>query len=171
MERTQEVGKALREVYRKPGYWVIALLVSGMLFSFTALISNWSLLSHQFSPSLAWSLLQGSFSTMSRISLASFITLSLLSGVMVGMSIYFLRRQTRGAAGASVSGLLAGVVAPSCPSCAIGLLSLLGIGGFLALFPFKGLELSVLAAIILVCVIMYLSRKVLTTTCAVRPRG
>jgi len=67
--------------------------------------------------------------------------------------------------------VLVSIVAPACPSCAIGLLSILGLGGFLAVLPFKGLELGVLGVVVLIFSTVYLSGKIVTNTCTINTKG
>ena len=102
---------------------------------------------------------------METFSLIMLILLSILSGVVVSMSFFLVRRQIDGSIATSTSGILIGLLAPSCPQCAIGLLSFLGLGGFLTILPFKGLELGVLGIAILVFSMFYLSNKVVTNVC------
>ena len=47
-------------------------------------------------------------------------------------------------------GLFLGAFAPGCAACGVGLAAALGLGaGFLSFLPYKGLELSIIAIIIL----------------------
>ena len=106
--------------------------------------------------------------SIATISLTMLILMSIFSGMVISMTIYLMKRQIKGAVTASTSGVLFSLLTPTCPSCAIGLLSALGFGGFIAVLPFKGLELGVLGLIILIVSIIYLSNKIVSNVCEVR---
>jgi hypothetical protein len=56
-------------------------------------------------------------------------------------------------------GTLGGAFAASCSACSTALISLLGISGSLAIFPFGGLEISLLAIILLLVSLYYISKS------------
>ncbi|MBT4539266.1 hypothetical protein HOC32_03200 [Candidatus Woesearchaeota archaeon] len=153
-------------MYSKPSYAIISVVFFLLLVSFNLLISNYKLLLSDFS--LFFPLLIGAHVAISKISLILLIAMSLLAAIVLSMTIYLVKRQVKSAVGASSSGLLVSIIAPACPSCAIGLLSTLGFGSFLAVLPFKGLELGVLGLILLVASTIYLANKIVTTTCEIK---
>ncbi len=111
-------------------------------------------------------MLKGSFFAIGSVSLLVLILISTLAGVVASLSVYLIKRKfSSGIVGGS--GVLFSVVAPTCPSCSIGLLSMLGIGGFLSVLPFKGLELGFLSVILLLISVVFLSKKIVTKTCSV----
>ena len=80
------------------------------------------------------------------------IALTLLIVALFGIALGLLLYQKRpGAAGGSasarhgVAGSVLGAISTGCPVCGAWLISVLGIGGGLAAFPFQGLELKALA--------------------------
>jgi plastocyanin len=97
--------------------------------------------------------------------------MSILAGIVVAMTIYLVKRQIKGNLKASSSSILVSLIAPACPSCAIGLLSVLGFGGFLAVLPFKGLELGFIGLGLLGVSTVYLSNKITTKTSNIAPQG
>src|SRR3989338_6355481 len=135
------VREALKEVYSSKKYFFISFVVALAFFLFNALINNYSILFSNFSFLLFFSLLKGTIFTMTAYSFILHIIISFLVSIVAAMTIFLVKRQVKGTLGMSSSGILASFIAPGCPSCAAGILSMLGVGGFLAILPFKGYEL------------------------------
>lgn len=74
------------------------------------------------------------------------LIISILFGMAAGLSLYQFR-QAKSLAGfeRSILGGVSGAISSGCPVCGAWLISVLGIGGGLAAFPFQGLELKGLA--------------------------
>jgi len=168
MKYTDNIKKSLLEMYKSKSYLALTVVFGLIIFSFNALISNYKILISDFSLKLLFSLLAGTSTAMPTVSFIFLITMSVLAGIVLSMSIFLLRRQIKGSMGFTSSGILVSIVAPACPSCAIGLLSVLGLGGFLTVLPFKGVELGVMGIILLVFSIGFLSGKIVTKTCAIK---
>jgi hypothetical protein len=86
----------------------------------------------------------------------STLGLSVITAILFGVSIAMLiygfraRKAGQGEAGPStLAGMIVATIASGCPVCGAWLLPLLGIAGSLAVFPFQGLELRVLAVLLL----------------------
>ena len=92
--------------------------------------------------------------------------MSVLAGIVTAMTVFLVKRQVKWNLKAT-SSILVSLIAPACPSCGIGLLSILGFGGFLAMLPFKGLELGFISIGLLGVSIIYLSNKITTKTCSI----
>lgn len=92
----------------------------------------------------------------------------ILFGIDSSLTVYAFR-QTNNMNGKEQSGTflgaLSGAFAASCPFCAGILLSLVGISGGLASFPFKGLELKTLSIVFLAAPIWFLTRRVKDPNC------
>jgi len=168
MRYVNKVTEALKEVYSEKKYFVITGSVALALFLFNALVNNYKIIISDFSLILFFSLLLGTLSSIATSSLILLMVMSFLAGIVIATTIFLVKRQVRGSVGASASGIFVSLIAPACPSCAIGLLSVLGLGGFLAVLPFKGLELGILGIALLGISIAYLSNKVVTKTCKIR---
>lgn len=168
MKYVGTIAEACKCVYSKPSYYLITMVSGVILISLNAVVRNYSLLWHQFSISLLFSLITGSISslTISALVLLSFI--SLLGGIVFSMSLFLLRRQLTMNASLGLPGIIVAILAPACPSCALGLLSTLGIGGVLAFLPLGGTEFGLLGIVILMVSIGYLSRKIVTKTCEIK---
>lgn len=168
MKFIQNIKKALKEVFSQKKYYLYTILAASLMFTINALLRNYKLLFLNFSFSLFFIFLVGFPSTIPLSSLINLIIISLLSGIVVAMSVFLVRRQISMEAYTGFASLLTGVLAPACPSCALGLLTLLGLGSFLAILPFKGAELGVLAIIVLFFSLTYLSKKIITIVCKIK---
>ena len=171
MKSIRNVKTALKEVYKNKGYLFFTIGFSIVIFLFNALINNYKLLLSSFSFKLLFSLIGGIMTTITPTSLIFLVIISILAGIVISMGIFLIRRQIKGSVGTSAASVVIGIAMPACPSCAIGLLSILGLGGFLAVLPFKGLELGVLGVILLVFSTVYLSGKIVADTCTISTKG
>jgi len=158
---------ALKEVYNSKKYLFITISVALVLFLFNILVNNYRILFSNFSFSLFFSLIQGTLASITILSIIILIVMSILAGIVVAMTIYLIRRQIKGSFKTSSSSVLVSLIVPTCSSCAMGFLSLLGIGGFLTVLPFKGLELGFLGIGLLGISVVYLLNKIVTKTCSI----
>ncbi|MBI2661953.1 hypothetical protein HYX11_00665 [Candidatus Woesearchaeota archaeon] len=162
------VQEALKEVYTSKKYFLVTLLVVIVIFLFNTLVSNYGIIFSEFSFSFFFSLLKGTLASMTTFSILLLIIMSVLAGIITAMTIYLVKRQVKGTLRTS-SSIIVSLITPSCPSCAMGLLSVLGLSGFLAVLPFKGLELGFLGIGLLGVSTIYLSKKITTKTCSIAP--
>lgn len=160
--------QALKEVYTKKRYLVITLITAFIIIAFNLLVTNYRIIFSNFTPKLVFSLFIGGFYNIETLPLIFLIITSISAGVLLSMGIYIIRRQISGSVGVGSSSIAMSVIAPACPSCAIGLISTLGFGSFFAFLPFRGLELGVLAVIIIAASIIYMSGKIVTKTCSIK---
>mgnify|MGYP001571375839 CR=1 FL=1 len=167
MGQLANIRLALQEVYAAKRYLFLSGGVALFVLSFNLVVNNYRLIFSQFSLPLFFSLLRGSLASIATVSLAFILITAILAGIVVAMATFLVRRQVKHSA-SSLSSLLISIITPTCPSCAIGLLSVLGLGGFLAFLPFKGLELGVLGIAVLLFFLVFLSKKIMTTTCTIK---
>ena len=170
MRLHQQVIEAQKQVYIRWEYGLIAMLSALLLFSFNILIRNYTLLFHYFSFSLLFSLLQGAFASLPGYGMVFLFLFSMLGGMVVASSMFLLRRQMAMGAAGGVVGIIVSILAPACPGCALSLVGIVGLGGFLALLPFKGIELGILGVLLLLGSLVYLSQKINTVACDVNLR-
>ena len=171
MKYFSTIANACKEVYSKPSYYVVTILGGLLLMSLNAVFRNYSLLWHNFSFSLLFSLIMGLIDSLTVSAFILLSILSLLGGMVLAMSIFLIRRQWTMSASVGLPGIIIAILAPACPSCALGLLSTLGVGGILAFLPFGGTEFGILGVVILIMSIGYLSRKIVTKTCELKQRN
>ncbi|MBI2582349.1 hypothetical protein HYV87_04465 [Candidatus Woesearchaeota archaeon] len=168
MKHLSMIKEALDQVYSERRYFLFSGLFAFLMFSLNALIGNYKLIFSEFSLLLVFDLLVSVHSTMSAVSFIFLLIVSLLSGVVFSLSLFLVKRQLSYGAGIGLSGIIASVLTPACSSCALGLTGILGIGGFLSVLPFKGLELGVLSIVLLGVSLVYLSGKIVAKVCEVK---
>ena len=123
-------------------YLMNASLVKDALFGAHSLVYKWKLLVV---------LLEGMWTAMSRLSLALLIAASILTGVNLTLVVQRLKTiRASGKMSFVVGGSsLLGIVGSGCASCGLPILAFLGLSGAIFYLPFRGLELSALAIILL----------------------
>ena len=169
MDSFQNVGKALKEVYKEKKFYAVSIFSSVMIYSLNAIFHNFRLVfSENFSWGVVFSLIKGFHNTMASYSIIFLIVISILTGVLLSMSVYLVRRQVTSSMYASGTGVLMSIIAPACSSCALGLVGLLGLGGFLSILPFRGAEIGVLGIGVVGVSLVILSKKVVTQTCSIK---
>ncbi len=161
---------ATKEVYAQKRYYVYTILTTVVVFSLNPLLRNYKVLKANFSLSLAGSLILGVIGASSTITAIILALTALLSGMMISFSIYTIKRQFSQGTKLGFTGLLLGILTPACPSCALGLTGILGLGGVLTILPLKGLELGFLGIILLLTSLMYLSKKINAKVCILKKK-
>lgn len=155
MESFASRRAVLRSIFARPAYSALAVGVALMFYLFNALILQWKNI-HLVTTSNVFSFFTvGVYYLTTRLGFYSLLLVSILTGVLVSLLIYRARAaltlQSGNANVVSSLGVAAGVLLPGCASCGIGLAALLGLGSSIALLPLQGLEIS-LVAIILLCI-------------------
>ena len=159
MESKNKIS-TLKEIFKKPKYALITILVSVLFYSLNAIIKNWKLLVSMFSSSgffktinLLFSLTAGFGNTVKESSHISLILISILFGILFSLILYkvkIIKSEDKKIGIIASIGIFIGVLAPGCAACGVGLLAVFGISAaILSLLPFAGLEISILAIIIL----------------------
>ncbi len=160
------VFQALKKVFRKPTYMILALVMSIGMFVFATWLPNIGLImSVVFSPDTPFSekldlpvSLIGSISTnFSMLSASYTIAIAILFGIDLAMLIYYLRRRIKEVKDAGVTtgflGLASGVVGMGCAACGslllTSILSLIGASSILTKLPLNGGEFGILGLILL----------------------
>lgn len=161
MQYVINVIRAGKEVFSRKSYLAVSLIGAFVLYSLNAVVQNFRLLKGNFSLPLLWSLIMGLKATFTPFSYILLILISVLGGVVLTFSIYLLRRQISMGASAGI-GAVAAIVAPACPSCALGVLGSVGLGSLAGFFPLGGVELALLALLLLVVSAAYLSSKIVS---------
>ena len=158
---------SLREVYSEKKYYLISIISTLLIYIANAMIHNNSILRTSFSWKLLYSLVVGFHKSVAFVSIGLLIILSVFSGILISMSIFLVKRQVKSGIYASSGGIIMSIIAPACSSCALGVLSMIGLGGFLAVLPFKGLEIGLIGLLFVVFSLFYLGKKIETKICSV----
>jgi len=167
MKYIDSLKKAIPVVYAHKKYYALTGFFALAVMAFNVLITNYSLIWSQFSFSLVSVMFFSGLAGLPKFTLIILLIVAILGGMVLSCSVFLISRQIKGSVGASTS-ILVGIIAPSCPACAIGPLSALGLGGYLAVLPFRGMELGVLGVALLGVSLVYLSGKIVTTACEVK---
>lgn len=154
--------EAFGKIFRKAEYiaitvgvFLLILFVALILPNIRLVIEFASLTQTSFSETLLLTFnLAGSLKTNFTVlsALATVLT-ALLFGINVSMVTYYVREKKRalkkqGVATGTV-GLIVGILGIGCASCGSLLVSLIGLGGALAVMPFGGQEFGVLGVLLL----------------------
>jgi len=161
-------------------YALCAIIIALVFYSINVIVPSWrSLIAFYHSTSFLaslkffYTLFVGFKETIEFHSFISTVVISLMLGILFSL-IFFKSKagvtsgKKRGLLGGL--GIFLGVFAPGCAACGVGLASVLGVGaGVIAVLPFDGLELSVLAIIVLAIAIFKISKDLTKCeTCQVK---
>lgn len=148
---------------------LIVIFISVIYILFSALFINFRLLQNtvfgyyslNYKITILFSLVVGIFTSQSTISLILLFILALLTAinlVLVFKKIAILRRmkQLRLVTG---GGILLGIAGSGCSVCGLSLISLLGLGGGVAGFPFLGYGIQYAGILLLLISIFFLTKN------------
>jgi uncharacterized protein YacL len=110
-------------------------------------------------------------STIGLFSAISMFVIAFLFGSYIALAVYKTRQVKKFRDNPTLigsAGIFLGILAPGCAACGLGLASLFGLSGFIVALPYHGLEISVLAFILLGYANYNLSKKVGVNTCAIK---
>jgi|TARA_Y100000296_G_C5041808_1_gene190268 hypothetical protein len=145
-----------KKVFGNWKYVALSIIITLIFYSFKVLISSYDSLISFYgklglleSIKLLFSFFIGFKETTLTSSFISLIFITILFGILFSLIIYKTKmiKSVSGKTGIfTTTGIFLGVLAPSCATCGIGLLSLFGISAAaLSFLPYDGLELSILA--------------------------
>jgi hypothetical protein len=165
---------ALQIVFRNPVYVISSILISSFIFFIFVLANNFStfvtVIGLNASPKLLLDVTTNGASNILYAAgaalFSSIIAVSILSGITISMIIYQLRI-TRSLGGkknlAGFGGIFGGAFSSACSACSTTLASIFGVAGGLAIFPLKGLEISLPSIGILVASMYFISKGLMTS--------
>ena len=153
--KIKEALKSIKIVLSKKSYFLTAVIVTITFFSLNILIKNFKLLGSMISNlslkeyiNLVYSLFVGGIKENALHSTAIMVLISILLGITISMMSFKFKtgnslKKSLNKTGAF--GAIIGATVPVCAPCGLGLLSLIGLGGFLTYLPYQGTELGVLS--------------------------
>ncbi|MFQ5620411.1 MAG: hypothetical protein ACE5FT_01050 [Candidatus Nanoarchaeia archaeon] len=163
---------ALKRVFSKPNYTILAAFIALVLFMLTSVMVNLPLLWTTKSNGIVYltkligSLMVGSFNAFGTLNSITQGVISILIGVSVSMVVFKIQALSHldpKSSSLSAGGILAALLSMGCASCGMGVLSLLGIAGGLAVLPFRGLEIWIAGMLMLVFAIYRTSYTIMGT--------
>ncbi len=152
--------KIWKEVFGKRKYLIKGIIIALVFYSLNIIISSWKVFT-EFSYdksffgtiNLFFFLIFHGGGIVNIYSFASLILISVLFGILFSLIFYKLKMNLSVSPKTKFSGgigIFLAALVPGCAACGVGLISVLGLGaGALSFLPFKGLEISILAILIL----------------------
>lgn len=136
-------------------YFLFSIYILNYHLVITTLLGSYPL---SYKMILLYALLLGARTAFTPLSLILIIIDALLVGANLGLLVRSVRKlRNQGMVELSIGGAtILGLVSAGCGSCGLSLLAVLGISSSLTFLPFKGLELHVLATILLGSTFIYL---------------
>ncbi|MEX2017427.1 MAG: hypothetical protein WD876_03055 [Candidatus Pacearchaeota archaeon] len=153
--------KTWKDVFGKWQYLLLGLFIAVLFYLFNVFIAGWRSLIGFYSVNgfvktvnFFFVLFFGFRSTLTSASFVSMVVISLLLGMLFSMLIYktyfHMKFNNKNLGAFGVFGAFLAVFIPGCAACGVGVASVLGLSaGALAFLPYDGIELSILAVIIL----------------------
>lgn len=174
----QRIATALRRVYSSPISWVITPAVFLLIVLISLLFSNRSLIISVLTSSvdlsaklgIVFSLLGTISSSNSTISASLLLLFAVCAAVQVTFLLFYIHRAQAGQSAlggghvSGVAGLVASMLGIGCAACGsvalVGILSLFGAGGLVALLPLHGTEFLILGIVLIVISIRFMAKKI-----------
>ncbi len=157
-----------RLVFARPRSGILFVLTALIFFTVNVTIKNYKTLvaitndrGIGAASSFLYTLSRGFHHTVTPLSYTTTIIITLLTAFLVTLLVFKVGvTATKKVGLMSGLGIALGIVAPGCAACGVGLLALIGVSGAaLSLFPFKGLELSIIAIVLLSISIYSLTQR------------
>lgn len=153
MNNVKEIIQIYKEVFKNWKYSFIALVASFIFYVLSAILFQLHYITLNNLTDIII-LLKAFYAFSSTIIFTSTIIISILTGILITLLTYRLdniKKYSKNKIGILSSiGIFFGIAAPGCASCGAGLAAALGLGSILARLPFKGLEISFIAIILLI---------------------
>lgn len=168
----------LKEVFSKPYYILVALSGVILFYLLNVIIADFSdlkMIANGYGGLTSLKLLFNYFLgyplTIDNYSIIILFTVAVLFGTYLAMAIYKTGQINNMGKKYSLIGSLGvffGVLAPGCAACGLGLASLFGFAGFLVALPFKGIEISIIAFLLLGYANFNIASKITQNTCSIK---
>ncbi|NIT03590.1 hypothetical protein GTO10_01480 [Candidatus Saccharibacteria bacterium] len=166
----RKVVLALKLLLKSPGYLLLVLVLAAALFVVYFVLNDFSLYSSAFTISselkFLWEVFANHVSIVAKASgilnVLAVGLVALLGGVNLALTVLRMRKTKVFIGRASFPGFLGtfgGAFAASCSACSTALISLVGLSGGLAILPFEGLEISLLALVLLLISLYLISKS------------
>ena len=170
--------KALKSVFVKPAYLMLAGFIGVIVFMVAVLFPNSSLIfsvlgnanaSFSVKVGLIFNLLGGITTNFSLLSASYTVLIALLIGMNIAMMVFYFKKK-RGFAkssslGSMSGGFFAGAMGIGCAACGSLFLSAfmpaIGAGAALAFLPLGGAEFGVLAVVLLFVSLITISKQIM----------
>lgn len=175
----------LWEVFRRPGYIILILVVILGILVFAAWLPNLhflgqTLFTGRYSVGARAIILLNTFnllqSNLSVVTLSLTVLIAFLTAVNIALIVYYFRQNKplKAAAGTGFFGLLVGLFGIGCATCGSVVLSaifgLTATAAFVSYLPWRGLEFGLFSLVVLTLSLFLTARKIKEpSTCRVKP--
>lgn len=160
----------LKLLFSQPFYLALAILLAVLLFFLYFFLNNISVFTSIFAvssdPVLLWRVFANQVGIVWTIggpfNVLATGGVSILAGTNLSLTVLRVRKVGGVVGGHGVFatlGSFVGAFGAGCAACQTALISVLGISGGLAIFPFQGLEISLLALLLLSVSLYYVSKS------------
>ena len=162
------IPSALKEVYTKKAYIYLSIIITLLLVSLNIAVVNYRAYIDFKKPEVLVKIFFGTFYTLPVHSIMLLFISSILAGIFIALATYHMKctHKIKKYYATGSSGLLLGIIAPSCTACGIGLAAILGLTGVISTLPFDGLEISYAGILLLTWAIFSISKKITRKTCS-----
>lgn len=158
-----QIFQTWKNVFGNWRYSALAIVVAVLFYLLNVLITNWETI-YDFHKSngfimaynILFQLAIGFYSTVKLDAFIPLVIVSILFGLFFSLLAYKsffnikFKEKQKGLGIFATIGVFMGALAPGCTACGIGLASVLGLGaGALSFLPYGGIELSVIAILML----------------------
>ena len=169
--------KGIKEVFSKP-FYVLTVIAGALAFYLLNVIiadfAELAAIAKNYSSWISLKILVNYFigfpSTIKTHSAVSLIIMAILFGIYIALATYKVSQIKKTQTNSSIlgtTGIFLGFIAPGCAACGIGIASALGLAGAFLSLPFEGLEISIIAIILLSYANWSISGKITQATCAI----
>lgn len=160
----------LRLISKRPAYLALIMAIAILFYEINVIIASSLSIKTFFAQNgflstipFFYSISLGFGQVITKSSFISLIITSILVGTLISLMIFKIKTQKTNLSKKSNTlgtiGLTLAILAPGCAACGLGIIALLGLGGIaLNFLPFKGLEISLLAILILSFTIFKMSK-------------
>jgi len=136
MARHKRALNNLKLSLKKPATWVVSLIALVLMLVFYNITTDYELIFGNFGPAYYY------------LTISLSVIISILFGLSAGM-LWYRGNVFRADSGAVAGGSFIGMLVGGCSACSISFASAVGLGGLLSALPYGGIELKLLAILIL----------------------
>lgn len=159
----------MQEIFKSKRFLIPAIVIAALYILLVTYLMNWSLakdtLLGAYSVVYKWRILTGLLQGLTTSMTTFSLILLTLTGVLTGinLTLVFLRLRAirnNGKLHVMVGGSsLLAIVGSGCAMCGLPILALLGLSGTLIYLPWRGIELSVIAVLLLLITFYFMLRS------------
>jgi len=171
MSRVSRVIVAIQLLIHRPSYIILTGVLTVFLFVLYFILNNFSvftsIIAISLDPVILWKVfinqVEMVWEIAGPINVLAVALVSFFAGLNLSLTVLRVRT-TKVIVGRpnvlAFFGSFGGAFGAACAACNTSLIALLGVSGGLAIFPFRGLELSLLALVILLFSLYYTSKSI-----------